>query len=37
LQRHCEAARPCPDCHRQRHLKDHRHRRFDTVFRWRIC
>jgi hypothetical protein len=32
LQRHCEAARPCPDCHRQRHLKDHRHRRFDTVF-----
>ena len=32
LQRHCEALRPCPRCHRRRHLKDYRRRRFDTVF-----
>lgn len=32
LQRHCEAMRPCPGCHRQRHVKDHRRRRFDTLF-----
>ena len=32
LQRYCEAVRPCPRCHRRRHLKDYRHRRFDTVF-----
>ena len=31
-QRHCEAVRPCPRCHRRRHLKDYRRRRFDTVF-----
>ena len=31
LQRYCEAVRPCPRCHRRRHLKDYRHRRFDTV------
>jgi hypothetical protein len=24
LQRHCEAVRPCPRCHRRRHLKDYR-------------
>jgi hypothetical protein len=30
LERHCEAARPSPGCHRQRHVKDHRHRRFET-------
>jgi hypothetical protein len=32
LQRYCEAVRPCPRCHRRRHLKDYRRRRFDTVF-----
>ena len=32
LQRYCEAVRPCPRCHRRRHLKDYRCRRFDTVF-----
>src|SRR6202051_4818346 len=32
LQRYCEAVRPCPRCHRRRHLKDYRYRRFDTVF-----
>jgi len=32
LQRYCEAVRPCPGCHRRRHLKDYRRRRFDTVF-----
>jgi hypothetical protein len=32
LQRHCEAVRPCPRCHRRRHLKDYRRRRYDTVF-----
>ena len=32
LQRHCEAVRPCPRCHRRRHLKDQRRRRFDTAF-----
>jgi hypothetical protein len=32
LQRHCEAVRPCPRCHRRRHVKDHRRRRLDTVF-----
>src|SRR6202521_3543201 len=32
LQRHCEAVRPCPHCHRRRPLKDYRCRRFDTVF-----
>src|SRR6202162_1056980 len=32
LQRYCEAVRPCPRCHRRRHLKDYRHRRFDTAF-----
>src|SRR5580704_14728304 len=32
LARHCEAVRPCPRCHRRRHLKDYRCRRFDTVF-----
>src|SRR5580704_13280310 len=32
LQRHCEAVRPCPGCHRRRQPKDHRRRRFDTVF-----
>jgi hypothetical protein len=26
------AARPCPRCHRRRHLKDYRRRRIDTVF-----
>jgi hypothetical protein len=31
-QRYCEAVRPCPRCHRRRHLKDYRCRRFDTVF-----
>src|SRR6266446_8011113 len=31
LQRYCEAVRPCPRCHRRRHLKDYRCRRFDTV------
>jgi hypothetical protein len=34
LQRYCEAVRPCPRCHRRRHLKDYRCRRFDTVFGW---
>jgi hypothetical protein len=29
MQRHCEAVRPCPRCHRRRHLKDYRCRRFD--------
>jgi hypothetical protein len=24
LQRYCEAVRPCPRCHRRRHLKDYR-------------
>ena len=32
LQRYCEAVRPCPRCHRRRHLKDYRRRRHDTVF-----
>ena len=32
LERYCEAVRPCPRCHRRRHLKDYRCRRFDTVF-----
>src|SRR5271166_1556741 len=32
VQRYCEAVRPCPRCHRRRHLKDYRRRRFDTVF-----
>ena len=32
LQRYCEAVRPCPRCHRRRHLKDYWCRRFDTVF-----
>jgi len=32
LQRYCEAVRPCPRCHRRRHLKDYRCRHFDTVF-----
>jgi hypothetical protein len=32
LQRYCEAVRPCPRCHRRRHLKDYRERRYDTVF-----
>ena len=32
LERYCEAVRPCPRCHRRRHLKDYRRRRFDTVF-----
>jgi hypothetical protein len=32
LQRYGEAVRPCPRCHRRRHLKDYRRRRFDTVF-----
>jgi hypothetical protein len=32
LQRHCEAVRPCPRCHRRHHLKDYRCRRYDTVF-----
>src|ERR1700738_4267768 len=32
LQRYCEAVRPCPRCHRRRHLKDYRRRRYDTVF-----
>ena len=32
LQRHCQAARLCPGCRRLRHLKDHRRRRFDTIF-----
>ena len=32
LERHCEAVRPCPGCHRRRHLKDYRCRHFDTVF-----
>jgi hypothetical protein len=32
LQRYCEAVRPRPSCHRRRHLKDYRRRRFDTVF-----
>ena len=32
LERYCETARPCPRCHRRRHLKDYRSRRFDTVF-----
>jgi hypothetical protein len=32
LERYCKAVRPCPRCHRQRHLKDYRCRRFDTVF-----
>jgi hypothetical protein len=27
LQRSCEAVRPCPRCHRRRHLKDYRRRR----------
>jgi hypothetical protein len=29
LQRYCEVVRPCPRCHRRRHLKDHRCRRFE--------
>ena len=38
LQRYCEAVRPCPRCHRRRHLKDYRCRRFDTVFgRLDVC
>ena len=32
VQRYCEAVRPCPRCHRRRHLKDYRRQRFDTVF-----
>src|SRR4029077_16916392 len=32
LERYCEAVRPCPRCHRRRHLKDYRQRRYDTVF-----
>jgi hypothetical protein len=32
LQRYCEAVRPCPRCHRRRHLKDYRRRRYGTVF-----
>ena len=32
LQRYCEAGRPCPRCHRRRHLKDYRRRRLDTLF-----
>jgi hypothetical protein len=36
LQRHCEAARPCPVCHRRRHLKDDRRRHFHTMF-WRFA
>ena len=32
MQRYCETVRPCPRCHRRRHLKDYRCRRFDTVF-----
>ena len=32
LERYCEAVRPCPRCHRRRHLKDYRRRRFYTVF-----
>src|SRR5271165_3253950 len=32
LQRYCEGVRPCPRCHRRRHLKDYRRRRLDTVF-----
>jgi hypothetical protein len=32
LQRYCEALRPCPRCHRRRHLKDYRCRPFDAVF-----
>ena len=24
LQRYCEGVRPCPRCHRRRHLKEHR-------------
>ncbi len=32
LERYCETVRPCPRCHRRRHLKDYRSRRFDTVF-----
>jgi hypothetical protein len=32
LERYCDAVRPCPRCHRRRHLKDYRRRRFDTVF-----
>ena len=32
LERYCETVRPCPRCHRRRHLKDYRCRRFDTVF-----
>jgi hypothetical protein len=32
LQRYCEAVRSCPRCHRRRHLKDYRQRRYDTVF-----
>jgi hypothetical protein len=38
LQRYCEAVRPCPRCHRRRHLKDYWCRRFDTVFgRLDVC
>jgi hypothetical protein len=32
LERYCETVRPCPRCHRRRHLKEYRCRRFDTVF-----
>jgi hypothetical protein len=32
LERYCEAVRPCPRCHRRRHLKECRCRRFDKVF-----
>jgi hypothetical protein len=32
LSMHCETVRPCPVCHRRRHLKDrNRRRRLDTV------
>jgi hypothetical protein len=37
LERYCEAVRPCPRCHRQRHLKDYRCRRFDTVLVSSVC
>ena len=29
LQRYCETVRPCPRCHRRRHVKDHRRRRLE--------
>jgi hypothetical protein len=32
LERYCETVRLCPRCHRRRHLKDYRSRRYDTVF-----